>query len=134
MPARPSRRPPSALLALAAALAIALPGTAAAQSLKEQAARLLADANIQAAIARRVEALGVTGHEVLLRLAQQARADIGRFFVARQRWTRHAPLAGDDILEEREVVDEYFIFALLAAICGYLLYLAAAQTVFLKVP
>jgi outer membrane protein len=35
MPARPSRRPPSALLALAAALAIALPGTAAAQSLKE---------------------------------------------------------------------------------------------------
>lgn len=61
---------------------------------------------VAAEIERRITDRGVKAPEVLLRLTEQARGDIGQFFKESLRWSQW-PLATDEILAEKEVPDPH---------------------------
>lgn len=69
-----------------------------------QGQRLLKNVEVAAEIERQIADKAIKPAEVLERLTLQARADIGAFFKISERWTP-APLASEDVLEEREGVD-----------------------------
>ncbi len=57
------------------------------------------------AVKRWASARAMGADEVLVRLAEQARADIGQFFKVVERWLR-SPLPTHEVLDERVVVDD----------------------------
>lgn len=59
---------------------------------------------VAAEIARRIADEQIKPAEVLVRLSEQARADIGTFFRFSERWTP-SPLPSDEIIEERAASD-----------------------------
>lgn len=77
----------------------------APQSAHARAWKLLHDPRVKGAIEARVAELRVSTDEVLLRLAEQARADLGVFFKISERWTDE-PLPTQEILEETDGVDK----------------------------
>lgn len=66
--------------------------------------RLLKDVEVASEIESRIAERQIKPAEVLERLGEQARSDIGEFFMAVERWTR-TPLPSDNIIDEREVAD-----------------------------
>lgn len=74
------------------------------RSARVSACKILARPEVQAEIQRRLAELKMGTDEVLLRLSEQARGDIGVFFKITERWTEE-PLPTQEILEEKEVAD-----------------------------
>lgn len=62
------------------------------------------DPRIQAEIKRRLSASAMKADEVLHRLGEQARGDIGKYFKIAERWTDW-PLPTEEIVEERRTPD-----------------------------
>jgi hypothetical protein len=71
----------------------------------EMGRRLMKDPLVQEALRVRIEDQVMTADEVLVRLANQARGDIGQFFKISERWTQN-PFATEEIIrdEVRQVV------------------------------
>ena len=67
--------------------------------------RLTATPEIQAVIEARIAETKVSTDEVLLRLAEQARSDLGVFFKISERWTAD-PLPTQEIVDEKEAADK----------------------------
>lgn len=76
----------------------------AENSARQQGSRLLSNANIKAEIEQRLEELTMSSAEVLARLTQHARADMGIFFKPVEEWT-FFPLSSYDILDAKEVIE-----------------------------
>jgi phage terminase small subunit len=66
--------------------------------------RLMKDPAVAAYIAERIDEAAMSADEVLVRLSEQARGDIGQFFKVVERKTAH-PLPSEEIIEE--MVDGY---------------------------
>jgi phage terminase small subunit len=69
-----------------------------------QGHRLLKNAEIDAEIKRRLEELTMSETEVLARLTEQARGDIGQFFKVIEEWTEY-PLPSHEVIDAKEVVE-----------------------------
>jgi phage terminase small subunit len=67
-----------------------------------QGPRLLKNAEIQAEISQRLEELTMSPAEVLARLTEHGRADIGVFFKIVEEWTQY-PLPSHEIIDAKEV-------------------------------
>jgi phage terminase small subunit len=70
-----------------------------------QGPRLLLNVGIQAAIAQRLRDKAMTTDEVLTRLADQARSDIGVFFKIAERWTEN-PAPSEEVVDESIEFDD----------------------------
>ena len=75
------------------------------QTAYAQGSRLLKNVEIKAEIERRVEDLSMSEAEVLTRLTEQARGDMGQFFKVIEEWTLY-PLPSYEIIDAKEVVDK----------------------------
>ncbi len=69
---------------------------------RQQGSRLLSKVDIQQAIKTRIAEKAMGADEVLLKLGDQARGNLGAFFKRAERWTDD-PLPTDEILEEQTV-------------------------------
>jgi hypothetical protein len=74
-------------------------------SAKTSAARLFADANFQAHLQQRLAENHMSANEVLKRLADMARGDMGVFFKISDEWMFYPPPTSE-ILAEEEVIEE----------------------------
>lgn len=74
------------------------------QSAYAQGSRLLKNAEIEAEISARLEALTMTPAEILTRLTEHARADMGLFFKVVEEWTEY-PLPSHEVIDAKEVID-----------------------------
>jgi phage terminase small subunit len=70
-----------------------------------QGSRLLKNVEVQAEIKRLLEENAMSAEEVLARLAEQARSDMGMFYKLVEEWTFY-PLPTHDILDAEEVTDD----------------------------
>jgi phage terminase small subunit len=70
-----------------------------------QGSRLLGNDSVQERIQQRLAEMKLTTNEVLLRLAEQARGDLGVFFKVSERWTEE-PLPTQEIVDEKEAADK----------------------------
>ena len=67
--------------------------------------RLLKNVEVQAAIKARMKERGMSSDEVVMRLSDHARADLGVFFKIIEEWTFY-PLSGCQVIDAKEVTDD----------------------------
>lgn len=70
-----------------------------------QGPRLLSNVSIQTAVTQRLKEKTMTTDEVLTRLANQARSDIGVFFKIAERWTEN-PAPSEEVIDESIEFDD----------------------------